>query len=467
MKSVQVFVLFSTCVGLIADEFEKKMDVNVGDDITLPCRNPSITAKIFLEWTKDGLTPASIFFFRGNRSLANYQNSLFKGRVQLSDMEMKNGDVSVLLKNVTTSDSGTYECFIQTPKTMRYKRANKEPNSIIKLTVTEPSGPDAPVFLVRGHPGVIVAVFAVAAVAAVCVVMVIRQWRRSVQHPTIWTSAHDASHIQIHAVVCVHRRDSTCRYFSNLNSSSCSVQRSLQFLSIVSLKSRDTSSSALPCLFAMTRAHFPAFCIAVGIRLTSKCDMKSVQVFVLFSTCVGLIADEFEKKMDVNVGDDITLPCRNPSITAKIFLEWTKDGLTPASIFFFRGNRSLANYQNSLFKGRVQLSDMEMKNGDVSVLLKNVTTSDSGTYECFIQTPKTMRYKRANKEPHSIIKLTVTEPSGPDAPVFLVRGHPGVIVAVFAVAAVAAVCVVMVIRQWRRSVQHPTIWTSAHDASHI
>ncbi|CAI5660013.1 unnamed protein product [Oreochromis niloticus] len=54
---------------------------------------------------------------------------------------MKDGDVSLILMNVTTNDNGTYECRVKTG-TNRRKRAilSGNPISIITLSVVDPPG---------------------------------------------------------------------------------------------------------------------------------------------------------------------------------------------------------------------------------------------------------------------------------------------------------------------------------------
>ncbi|XP_033962017.1 sodium channel regulatory subunit beta-2-like [Pseudochaenichthys georgianus] len=49
-----------------------------------------------------------------------------------------------------------------------------------------------------------------------------------------------------------------------------------------------------------------------------------------------------------------------------------------------------------------------MKNGDASVVLKNVTVNDTGTYECWVITSQTRRKRAADSSVH----LTVSE--GPE-----------------------------------------------------
>ncbi|XP_038587957.1 coxsackievirus and adenovirus receptor homolog [Micropterus salmoides] len=63
----------------------------------------------------------------------NYQHPSYVGRVELRDPDMKDGDASVVLKNVTVNDSGTYECRVG-------KKNKPELIGIIRLTVSGSAG---------------------------------------------------------------------------------------------------------------------------------------------------------------------------------------------------------------------------------------------------------------------------------------------------------------------------------------
>ncbi|XP_042257944.1 coxsackievirus and adenovirus receptor homolog [Thunnus maccoyii] len=97
-----------------------EITVKPGDDVTLQCQSPRGAAITLLEWSRPDLeTDGYVFFFRDSRSYEHYQHPSFRGRVQLRDPEMKDGDVSVILKNVNINDAGTYECRVLAGSTGR------------------------------------------------------------------------------------------------------------------------------------------------------------------------------------------------------------------------------------------------------------------------------------------------------------------------------------------------------------
>ncbi|XP_051251487.1 myelin-oligodendrocyte glycoprotein-like isoform X2 [Dicentrarchus labrax] len=130
------FVLLLFLLSQAAAE-QHVISVKPGDDVTLPCSagDGSIRA---VEWTRTDLEPEYVLYYRDGRSDPTYQHPSFKGRVDLTDRELKDGDVSLVLKNVTISDRGTYECRVATGGPSRRKRANIETDPIrtIQLEVT-------------------------------------------------------------------------------------------------------------------------------------------------------------------------------------------------------------------------------------------------------------------------------------------------------------------------------------------
>ncbi|XP_067437037.1 coxsackievirus and adenovirus receptor homolog isoform X1 [Thunnus thynnus] len=105
------WVIYFTCMWIFALSSEETKTVKPGDDVTLQCQSPRDANITLSEWSRPDLKKDGyVFFFRENRPYESFQHPSFSGRVQLRDPEMKDGDASVILKNVTINDTGTYEC---------------------------------------------------------------------------------------------------------------------------------------------------------------------------------------------------------------------------------------------------------------------------------------------------------------------------------------------------------------------
>ncbi|XP_025759568.1 coxsackievirus and adenovirus receptor homolog isoform X1 [Oreochromis niloticus] len=123
-------------------EGHTEIKVRSGQDVTLHCQDPSGVNITLLEWSipeikRDGY----VFFYRNGRTSENYQHVRFKGRVELTDPSMKNGDVSVTLKNVNINDTGIYECRIRTSDLSSGQRVQSESRKSINLTVIDSGDP--------------------------------------------------------------------------------------------------------------------------------------------------------------------------------------------------------------------------------------------------------------------------------------------------------------------------------------
>ncbi|CAI5660446.1 unnamed protein product [Oreochromis niloticus] len=90
---------------------DEVITVKQGEDVTLQCWGFADAPIELLEWSRPELTDY-VFYYREQRSYEKYQHPSYKGRVKLRDPEMKNGDVSVILKEVTFNDTGRYECLV-------------------------------------------------------------------------------------------------------------------------------------------------------------------------------------------------------------------------------------------------------------------------------------------------------------------------------------------------------------------
>uniref|UniRef100_A0A8C9XV08 Ig-like domain-containing protein n=1 Tax=Sander lucioperca TaxID=283035 RepID=A0A8C9XV08_SANLU len=80
-----------------------------GDDVILPCQADGSSIRA-VEWTRPDLEPEYVLLYRDGHLDPTNQHPSFKDRVELVDRDLKDGDVSLTLKNVSRHDAGTYEC---------------------------------------------------------------------------------------------------------------------------------------------------------------------------------------------------------------------------------------------------------------------------------------------------------------------------------------------------------------------
>ncbi len=108
-----------------------------GGDITLHCQGPDESFISVVVWKRSDLESNKyVYFFRDKRLVKHVQLPSYCDRVELRDPEMKNEDASVILRNVTVSDTGTYECCVPGSSRGRGKRA-ADIRQTINLEVTE------------------------------------------------------------------------------------------------------------------------------------------------------------------------------------------------------------------------------------------------------------------------------------------------------------------------------------------
>ncbi|XP_060951693.1 sodium channel subunit beta-3-like isoform X2 [Limanda limanda] len=175
MLLVEVSSLLLLCVSAAAGQ--QGITVKPGDEATLQCHCPGNDAVTLLEWTRlDQKSDLYVFFYRNKRLYKDFQLPSFRGRVELRDPEMKDRDVSVILKNVTINDTGTYKCRIVSRKTENGERTTSESSNFVSLTVTD-SGPSDPHKMAEGkkdegNTGVVLAACGTVAVLSLIIAAV-------------------------------------------------------------------------------------------------------------------------------------------------------------------------------------------------------------------------------------------------------------------------------------------------------
>ncbi|XP_025761522.1 uncharacterized protein LOC112846280 [Oreochromis niloticus] len=146
------------------------------------------------------------------------------------------------------------------------------------------------------------------------------------------------------------------------------------------------------------------------VRASSRLMSAQMSSVVVFFFSLHILLASGLKELRVRPGEDATLQCWGPRDAHITLLEWSRPELiSQGYVFFFQDQRSYENYQHESFKGRVQLRDSSMMDGDVSVIVRNVRVSDTGIYKCEITTSKTSSGQRVVSEFKHSINLTVTD----------------------------------------------------------
>uniref|UniRef100_A0A3Q0S754 Ig-like domain-containing protein n=1 Tax=Amphilophus citrinellus TaxID=61819 RepID=A0A3Q0S754_AMPCI len=126
----------------LSKSLQQDVQVKLGENVTLQCQISTEETISMLKWSRADLnTDGYVYFYRNRRSYENYQHPSFHGRVKLRNPEMKDGDVSLILENVTFNDTGIYECHIAVRNSGRNTRAHTEISHFMNLTVTGECAP--------------------------------------------------------------------------------------------------------------------------------------------------------------------------------------------------------------------------------------------------------------------------------------------------------------------------------------
>ncbi|MEQ2242647.1 hypothetical protein ILYODFUR_038141, partial [Ilyodon furcidens] len=92
-----------------------------GQNTILPCRAADNKPVIAVEWRRTDLGKECVLLYRDDQIDPGNQHPSYENRVDLQDRQMKDGNVSFVLKNLTTNDTGAYECRVQNEGSLETK----------------------------------------------------------------------------------------------------------------------------------------------------------------------------------------------------------------------------------------------------------------------------------------------------------------------------------------------------------
>ncbi|XP_039900919.1 neural cell adhesion molecule 2-like isoform X3 [Simochromis diagramma] len=344
-------------INLRVSPEQKNITAESGQDVTLTCRAPNNNIK-FVHWSKAYLTSGYVYLYQEGQFVPQGQHPSFKNRVDLQDRQMKDGDASLILNNVTINDTGAYECRVFMEETR-----SQELIIIIYLTVVDP--PEQKIITAE-----------------------------SGQDVTLTCRAPNNN------ITAVHwsRSDLTDKYVLLYQDGQFDPEDQHQsFKKRVDLQDRQMKDGDVSLILKdVNTADSGTYVCRVFIKETRSWKNSII---------LHLIVAPEQKNITAESGQDVTLTCRAPNNNIKS-VHWSRADLTDEYVLLYQDDQFDPENQHLSFKKRVDLHDRQMKDGDMSLILKDVNTADSGTYECRFFIKETRSWK------NSIILHLIVAPPG-------------------------------------------------------
>ncbi|KAB5565303.1 hypothetical protein PHYPO_G00239590 [Pangasianodon hypophthalmus] len=127
-------VLGTMCVSLLSAEAEITVSGQVGSTAVLPCELQSVgTETPYIRWITES---EDVFERHGEES---YQGEGYKGRVDVPEEELRKGNCSLVLQNLTLTDADVYTSYqiVKRSKSSASLMSKRDLISRVKLSVQE------------------------------------------------------------------------------------------------------------------------------------------------------------------------------------------------------------------------------------------------------------------------------------------------------------------------------------------
>uniref|UniRef100_A0A3P9ARN6 Ig-like domain-containing protein n=1 Tax=Maylandia zebra TaxID=106582 RepID=A0A3P9ARN6_9CICH len=305
----QLFETFTSLLCIVSLSGQKNVTAESGRNVTLTCQARKNIQTV--EWRRADLGDEYVFLYRDERKTSVHQHPCFKDRVDLKDKQMKDGDVSLILNNVTINDTGTYECRVVEKGTIGLKLI-----SIITLTASW-----LLMFVSKDKPGL-------------HYFPLEKSWKRS-EHVLLYRDEQfepDDQHPSFKNRVDLQDR-----------------QMKDGDMSLIVNNVTTTDSGTYECRVFMG-----------GKERRKRAHLKTDPISSIYLKLC------------------FTPAPRRRGPTARL----PGIDLGKEYVLLYRDENFDPQNQYKTFVNRVYLQDRQMKDGNVTLILENVTAADNGTYEC-------------------------------------------------------------------------------------
>ncbi|CAI5660115.1 unnamed protein product [Oreochromis niloticus] len=318
--------------------------------ITLPCQVPSNNNSIIaVEWSRRDLEPEYVLLYRDNKLVPDYQHPSFKNRVDLQDRQMKGGDVSLILMDLTTDDAGAYECYV-VQKGANHSKTTSLDSYYIRATYLTVS--------LQNHNNNIVL---------------------GGDTATLECQAPNSNDPIISALWIRAELEPECVLFYWDDKINTDYQHPF-FKNRVDLQDRQMKDGNVSLILKDVTADDSGLYVCYVDQRRTSLFIHPIRITYL------TVVPPDQKNITVESGQNVIIPCRGPLIIFQpiISVVWKRADLGEEYVLSYKNQRFHPENQHPSFKNRVDLQDRQMYKGDVSFILKDVTTDDAGAYECHV-----------------------------------------------------------------------------------
>ncbi|XP_032438720.1 muscle M-line assembly protein unc-89-like [Xiphophorus hellerii] len=354
-----------------ADQNNVKIKATPGENVILPCEAPDQKQIVAAEWSRTDLESGFVLLYRDSQFDLINQNPSYRNRVDLLVGQIQKGDFSLILKNTTTDDSGTYECDVVKSDLMK-KRI-----SSVSLVVTEPFPTWATVLLV------------------LLVLLVLAQVAAAIYYLFLWRPASEPVEVESgEEFVLLPFKVPRCLWFCKYRifQRVDKVEWKDEYNRTVHVYQNGSDQPGEQNLKYRTRTKMDENLLKTGdLSLTLRrpsdededtftCRVYNRKGDVLMMKDVRLKVKALQVMVETGE-ESVLLPCRTTeNLDGDVKVEW-KDG----------GNRTVHVYQNGsdqpgeqdeFYKTRTKMDENLLKNKNLSLTLSRPTRRDGGIYTC-------------------------------------------------------------------------------------
>ncbi|XP_047241594.1 immunoglobulin superfamily member 10-like isoform X4 [Girardinichthys multiradiatus] len=371
-SSTWTLLVFCSFMAVSADQ--KIISAKHGEEVILPCRPAEKKDVLVVEWTRTDLeSDQFVLLYKSKQVDPEVQSPSFKNRVDLKDV--KNGDVSLVLKKVTTDDTGRYECRVDQGGHDCSKRSNQDTDliSIIDLMVQPKPFPSWAIALL---------VLLVLIVAA-GLLYHFRHYFMSVQQVEV-DSGVESVLLPCRTIVCLPG-DATVEWKDSRNRK-------------VHVYKNGSDHSEEQHQFYRTRTKMNKYLLVTkDLSLTLKhptdkdsniytCIIFSREGNILMKKQVHLQVKVQQVEVDSGV-ESVLLLCRTTvHLPEDATVEWRTK--VDRKVHVYKNGSDQPEEQNQFYRTRTKMNEDLLRTKDLSLTLKHPTDEDSGIYTCIVSSRK-------------------------------------------------------------------------------